>query len=115
MVYAKYRVSDGQFLCGWPTRPNYDPATEAVQEYPEHLRPDMRLHRYDAVAPDKKRLATMQELADFDAARLNEAALAQFDGPTRKMIKALAIWAAQRLGVPLNTAKQEILTIYKGL
>ncbi len=115
MIYAKYRLSDGQFLCGWPQRPPYDPATEAVQTYPEHLRPDMRLHRFDATAPDKKRLATAQELADYDAARADEAALAQFDGPTQKIIKALAIWTAQKLGVPLATARAEILAIYKGL
>lgn len=115
MVYAKYRVSDGQFLCGWPQRPPYDPATEAVQTYPEHLRPDMRVHRYDAAAPDKKRLASPQELADYDAARLDEGALAQFDGPTQKMIKALAIWAAQKLGIQPATARQEIIAIFKGL
>ena len=74
MIYAKYRLSDGQFLCGWPQRPPYDPATEAVQTYPEHLRPDMRLHRFDATAPDKKRMATAQELADYDDARTTSAA-----------------------------------------
>lgn len=117
MVYAKYRLSDGQFLCGWPQRPPYDPATEAVQTYPEHLRPDMRRHRFDGtvVGPDKKRPATAQELADYDAARADEAALAQFDGPTQKMIKALAIWAAQRLNIQPATARAEILAIFKGL
>jgi len=115
MVYAKYRLSDNQFLCAWPNSPRHDPQVEAVQTYPEHLRPDMRLHRFDAAAPDKKRLASPQELADYDAARVNEAALAQFDGPTQKMIKALAIWAAQKLNIPLATARQEILAIYKGL
>ena len=115
MMYAKYRLSDGQFLCGWPQRPDFNPATEAVQTYLEHLRPDMRLHRYDATAPEKKRLATAQELSDYDAARADEGAVAQFDGPTQKMIKALAIWSAQKLNIPLATAKAEILTIFKGL
>lgn len=115
MLYAKYRLSDNQFLCVWPNRPDCDPATEGVQEYPEHLRPDMRLHRFDGNAVDKKRLATAQELTSFDAARLDAEATGRFDSPEAKMIKALAIWAAQKLGVPLNTAKQEILVIYKGL
>lgn len=115
MLYAKYRLSDNQFLCCWPNRPDFNPATEAVQEYLEHLRPDMRLHRFDATAPDKKRLATAQELADYDAARVDEGALAQFDGPTQKMIKAVAIWTAQKLNIPLATARAEILAIFKGL
>lgn len=115
MIYAKYRLSDGQFLCGWPQRPPYDPATEAVQTYPEHLRPDLRLHRYDAASPDKKRLATAQEIADYDAARADEAALAQFDGPTQKAIKTLAMWSAQKHNIPWPTARAEILAIFKGL
>jgi hypothetical protein len=115
MVYAKYRLSDGRFLCGWPQPPNYDAATEGVQEYPEHLRPDMRLHRYDATTPDKKRLATSQELAAFDTERMDAKAAAQFDTPEAKMIKALAIWTAGKLGVQPATARNEILAIYKGL
>ena len=115
MVYAKYRLSDGRFLCGWPNRPDYDPATEAVQTYPEHLRPNMRLHRFDASAPDKKRLATAQELTAYDDERADAAAVAELDGPDRKMVKAAVIWVAQRLGVPLPTARQEILAIRKSL
>lgn len=115
MLCAKYRLSDNQFLCVWPQRPDFDPATEAVQEYPEHLRPDIRLHRFDGTAGDKKRLATAQELSAFDATRLDAEAVGRFDTPEAKMLKALAIWAAQKLGVPLNQAKQEIVTIYKGL
>jgi hypothetical protein len=30
-------------------------------------------------------------------------------------VKALAIWTAGKLNVPLQTAKSEILTIYRGL
>lgn len=87
MLYAKYRLSDNQFLCCWPQRPDYDPATEGVQEYPEHLRPHMRLHRYDATAPDKKRFATAQELADYDAAR--QATAAQHLADTDPMLLAI--------------------------
>lgn len=32
-----------------------------------------------------------------------------------KLIKAVAIWCAGKFGVPLATARQEILTIYRGL
>lgn len=69
MIYAKYLLSTRQFLCAWPSRPDYDPAIEAVQEYPEHLRPNLRMERYDPDAKDKKRAATAQELADYDAER----------------------------------------------
>lgn len=115
MLYAKYRLMDNQFLCVWPQSPDYDTATEAVQTYPEHQRPDIRLHRFDGTAPDKKRLATVQELTAFDTARADEAALVQFDGPTQKIVKALAIWAAQKFGIPLTTARAEILAIYKSI
>jgi hypothetical protein len=115
MVYAKYRLSDGQFLCGWPQQPPYDPATEGVEQYLEHLRPDMRLHRYDGTAPDKKRLATTQELAAFDTARMDAEAISRMDAVEVKMLKAVVIWAASKLGVQPATARSEILTIYKGL
>jgi hypothetical protein len=115
MLYAKYRLSDNVFVSVWRQRPDFDLATEAVQEYPEHQRPDIRLHRYDGNAPDKKRLSTAQELADFDAARLDAEATGRFDTPEAKMLKALAIWTAQKVGVPLATARAEIMTIFKGL
>lgn len=89
MLYAKYRLSDNQFLCVWSQRPDYDPAMEAVQAYPEHLRPDIRLHRFDGTAHDLKRLATAQELSVYDAARLDEAALA--DTTNMKALKAMAL------------------------
>ena len=115
MWYCAYRVSDGQFLRGATMPPDYDPATEAVQAYQEHLRPDTRRHRFDAAAPDKKRLATAQELAEYDDERADAAAAAELDGPDRKMIKAAVIWIAGRLNVPPATARAEILAIYKGL
>lgn len=74
MVYAKYRLSDGQFLCVWPQRPDCDPATEGIQEFPQHLRPDLRAERYDAASATRKRPATAQELADYDDARTTSAA-----------------------------------------
>lgn len=38
---------------------------------------------------------------------------ADFDG--QRLVKAVAIWAAGKLGVPLATARSEILAIYQGL
>lgn len=112
LVYA-YRLSDGQFLRGWPNEPPYNPATEALQTYPEYLRPDMRTERFDGTSQTKKRLATSQELAAYDAARAADAEQNQFDG--QKMLKAVAIFFAQQLNIPLATAKAGILTIYRGL
>jgi hypothetical protein len=116
MMWYVYRLSDGRFMRGLASlKPDYDPATEAVQEYTHQNRPDTRLHRYDATVSDKKRLATAQELADFDAERKDAEAVTRFDVNEAKMLKALAIWTAQKLGIPLATTRAEILTIYKGL
>ena len=41
------------------------------------------------------------------------AALGQFDN--QKLVKALGLWTAQQLAVPVAQAREEILTIYKGL
>lgn len=115
-MWYVYRLSDGRFLRGLASlKPDYDPATEAVQEYTERERPDTRRHRYDAAAPDKKRLATAQELAEIDAERADAEAAGRFDTPETKMLKALAIWTAQKLNVPLATARAEIVAIFKAL
>lgn len=74
MIYAKYRLSDGVFLCSWTTKPDYDPAIEGIQEFPQHLRPDLRAERYDATSATRKRAATVQELADYDDARATSGA-----------------------------------------
>jgi hypothetical protein len=113
MLFAAYRVSDGQFLRVWPNVPPFDPATEGMQAYPETLRPDLRTERFDGTAGTKKRAATAQELADYDAARAGEIEAAQFDG--QKMLKAVAMYFAQQAGIPLNTAKAGIVAIYRGL
>jgi len=112
-MWYRYRLSDGQFLCGMPSRPDWDPTTEGCWDYPRHLRPDIRLHRFDAAAPDKKRLATAEELATFDAERLQQMAVAELDG--RKDIKAMVLWVAQKLGIPPATARAEMIEIRKGL
>lgn len=113
MLYYAYRLSDGQFVRGWPNPPPYNPATEAVQSYLEHLRPDMRTERFDTTAPTKKRAATAQEISDYDAVRTSDIEQGQFDG--QKMLKAVAIYFAQQLSIAPATAKAAILAIYRGL
>ena len=48
-----------------------------------------------------------------DTAYTDEQATLRFTD--EKLIKAVAIWTAQKLSVPIATARSEILTIYKGL
>ncbi len=106
-----YDLTTHEFLHGGELVPSYDAATQGAAWYPVH--PDQELERHDAASPTKKRLATIQERADRDAARATVTAQAAFDG--ERLVKAAAIWVAQKLGVPLATARQEILTIYRGL
>jgi hypothetical protein len=75
----------------------------------------MRLHRYDGTAPDKKRLATAQELTAYDAAIGTEQAQAEINGADRKMMKAAVLWIAGKLGVDPAVAVQEIIAIRKTL
>jgi hypothetical protein len=73
---------------------------------------------------DYKPEATAQQIASGDALKLSydpqadatyasEQEQVRFDG--EKLVKAVAVWTAQRLGVPLATARSEILAIYRGL
>jgi hypothetical protein len=73
--------------------------------------PNPRLERYNGTGGIRS--ATSQEMSDYDAAQMTEQTLGRFDG--EKLVKALAIWTAGKLNVPLATAKQEILTIYRTL
>lgn len=50
--------------------------------------------------------------ADTDVTIVNELAQADLDV---KAIKAVAIWTAQKLSIPLATMKAEVLAIYKSL
>ena len=52
---------------------------------------------------------TPEQIALEDQARR----LSHFNN--EKLLKSLAIWVAQKLSVPLATARQEILDIYKTL
>jgi hypothetical protein len=106
-----YEQATGMFLCGGPFDPLYDPATQGLAALPDN--PNPRLHRYDATSPTLVRAATEQEVTDYESARLNEQIRGQFDG--NKNVLAFAMWTAQRLGVPMATARQEIMAIRRTL
>lgn len=57
--------------------------------------------------------AALAALAVDGATLASTEAAAKFD--ENKMLKALGIWTAQKLGVPLATARNEVIAIYKGL
>ncbi len=105
-IYAK---STGEWLSGGPCEPRYDPATQGVCVLVRH--PDPRLERYDGAT--SSRPATTQEISEYDAAQLTAIALGRFDH--EKLVKAVAIYFAQKMAIPLATAKSDILTIYRGL
>lgn len=111
MMKWVYSLATGELLNGGPFDPPHDPATQGIETYVEN--PDPRTERWDGTAATKKRAATAQEVTAYDTAQATQIAQSRFDG--EKLVKALAIWTAQKLNVPLATAKQEILTIYKGL
>lgn len=115
MMYYIYRLSDQQFLRGASVPLDFDPQIEAMQAYPEHLRPRKREERFDGTAESKKRPATAQEIQDWDDARADFIAHGSFDSREAKLIKAVAIYFAQQAGIPLATARAGILQIFKGL
>lgn len=108
MINWIYRVSDNEFLYGGPfeVTPLTDQAVVVLLRHPQP-----RTERYDGAGGI--RLATEQEIISYDAARMTSMALGRFD--EEKLVKALAIWAAGKLNIPLATAKSEILSIYRGL
>lgn len=104
-----FDLISGEWLYGGAYEPNYNPAIQGMAVLPRN--PDRRLER--ASGAGAIRPATVQEIAAYDAARAGDREAQQFDG--QQMLKALAIWTAQKMNVPLQQAKQEILTIYRGL
>lgn len=104
-----YRTTDNQFLYGGPYDPSYDAVTQGLVVLARN--PTPRTERFDGAGGIRP--ATAQELSDYDAEQGDSRALGQFNG--EKLVKAVAIWTAGRLNVPMATARQEILTILKGL
>jgi hypothetical protein len=71
MMKAVYRKADNAFICAgfYDTRPTGDDyVTYGVVDLPGSTVPDLRLERYDAASPTKRRAATADELAAYDAA-----------------------------------------------
>jgi hypothetical protein len=109
MFHWVYALSTGTFLYGGPYEAPFDPVTQGVLLVDRHPKP--RLERYNGAGGIRP--ATAQEIADYDAAALIARTAERFD--SEQLVKALAIWTAQKLSVPLATAKQEILAIYRQL
>lgn len=108
MFHWVYQVSDGQFLSGGPCNPTPGAGQGLVTL---SRNPHPRYERYDGAGGIRP--ATAQETADYDDTQTVERALARFDN--EKLVKALALWTAGKLNVPLAAAKQEILAILRGL
>lgn len=72
--------------------------------------------RADGVAIAQADIDAETSNAEADeAAATDPATVAARDFDGARLIKALAVWAAQKFNVPLATARNEILTIYRGL
>jgi hypothetical protein len=103
-----YVSATGEFLFGGPCEVTAGAGQERVSL---SRNPNTRTERYDGAGGIRS--ATTQEKAEYDAARTGEAELGQFDG--QKMLKAVAIYFATQLNIPLATAKAGVLTIYRTL
>jgi hypothetical protein len=103
-----YEVSTGMFLAGGSCE-----VTPAGGQGVVSLtrNPNPRLERYNGTGGIRK--ATLEEISDYDTVQVTAQTLSRFDG--EKLVKALAIWTAGKLNVPIATAKQEILQILRGL
>lgn len=104
-----YRRSDGRWLHGGMREPPYDPATEGRVRL--RRPPDVRTERYDPAAGIRP--ATAAEIAAYDAEHM----ASELDGAPAlaRLLKAHVIWTATKLGIPLATARAEILAIAKTL
>ena len=104
-----YRIADGEFLHGGPCEVQAL-AGQAVVAVPRN--PKVRVERWDE-SNQRIRPATTGEIAAYDQAVSDEREHGELD--TQLMIRAVAIFLAQRLGIPLAEARQEILTIRRSL
>lgn len=104
-----YELATGVLLHGGPCEVNYDAQTQGVIVLKEN--PNPVRHRVNEKG--ELRAATAQEISDYATAQATKQTADRFDN--EQLVKALAIWTAQKLGIPLQTARQEILTILRGL
>lgn len=103
-----YDVTTNQFLYGGPC----EVAPNAGQAVVSLLRnPQPRTERSDGAGGIRP--ATAQEMTDAAAAEKVTRTATDFD--EQKLVKALGLWTAQKLGVAPATAKAEILAIYRTL
>ncbi len=104
MFHWIYIVATGEFLYGGPC--DVTPtAGQAVVRLSRH--PNPRTERYDDAGG--MRQASEQEMAGYDTAKLTGQRAARFDDD--QLLKAVAMWIAQRMNVPVSTARQEILSL----
>lgn len=103
-----YIIATGEFQYGGPCDVLPKPG-EGIVSLLRH--PDPRTERYDGAGG--VRAATSQEISTYDAGRRTAQTANRFDD--EQLVKALAIWTAGKLNVPLATARAEIVTILKGL
>lgn len=106
-----YKLNDGRFLYGGPGEPDYNPAEEGVTTVERH--PDLVAERYDNASPSRIRSMTAEERTTAQAERQADREQGLFHG--QKMVLAIALWVAQRLGVPAAQARNEILGIFRTL
>lgn len=109
MFSCVYDLLTGEFVSCGPCELTWNSAVQGMVKLPRN--PDARLERFDA--QNGVRLAMVQEIAAYDAARKADNEQQQFDG--QKMLKAVALYFAQQLGIQPSVAKAAILTIYRGL
>lgn len=114
-MYYVYRLADGLFLRGETIKPDHDPTTEGVDWFPEHLRPDARLERYDSKSPTKKRPATEQEIEEYDGVKKDQRVVSWWESETSREWRALVEWVSGRLGIAPETARDELTVILKRL
>lgn len=100
---------------GWVRRGDipHDQATHVIVDQDEM--PDKETMRWNGIEGPGAgvRLATQAELDQDIADKAQAEETHQFDG--HKMLKALAVWIAKKQGIPLNTAKDEILAEFRKL
>ncbi len=96
-----------------PGAPAYDPLAAdltRVEVIPDLS--DMGVDVPGDAVVDVQYTVTPLSPAEIDS-RAETKAQSAFDNT--KMVKAVAIWTAQKLGIPLATARGEIKAIYRGL
>ena len=112
MLNCVFSRATFRFLRGARDAPvSFSPATEASIQLDRPNWPDHRSELWDGVTGI--RTATAQELVDYDTALRDLDKQREFDGA--KMLKAVAIWAAKKLNIPLAQARSEIMAEYDNL